>query len=151
MTVTDHLSNDVECVVDDAVDVTISTAEASFSYRCEFDLISYGQLNNSVTVTWEAQTLSNGAELPAGSANFIFTKIPFTFTKIDACAKITDVLDAGTVKKLGTPCGTKTFVYNRSIHVPTSGCADHTNVATLLQKTTSVSQTASKTVTVCKG
>jgi hypothetical protein len=151
VTVTDHLSNDVECVVDDAVDVTISTAEASFSYRCEFDLISYGQLNNSVTVTWEAQTLSNGAELPAGSANFIFTKIPFTFTKIDACAKITDVLDAGTVKKLGTPCGTKTFVYNRSIHVPTSGCADHTNVATLLKKTTGVSQTASKTVTVCKG
>jgi hypothetical protein len=55
------------------------------------------------------------------------------------------------VKKLGTPCGTKTFVYNRSIHVPTSGCADHTNVATLLKKTTNVSQTASKTVTVCKG
>ena len=104
-----------------------------------------------MTVTWEAQTLSNGAELPAGSANFIFTKIPFTFTKFDVCAKVTDVLDAGTVKKLGTPCGTKTFNYTRSIHVPTSGCADHTNVATLKKTTTNDSLTASKTVSVCKG
>jgi hypothetical protein len=149
-TVTDTLSNDVECTVLDAANVELTQAETDFDYTCKLNTHTVPtSIKNTVTVTWSEQFLDNGALLEAASADFTTPDdVSFTGTPQNDCATVTDpAAPAGTS---WTSCGApnpKAFTYTWPLPVPTFGCASYDNTATLTTDDTKT-DIPSNTVTV---
>lgn len=149
--VADHLSDGTVCSVTNGDDQTVPTGETDFAYVCQLDSLPQGQLANTVTISWPEQFLDNGSLLTDGSANFNFPNIPFTQSKADACATISDTFN-GTTDTLGTTCEGRTFTYTRSVPVPPMGyneCSSYSNTASFRTNTTGTTGSASQTVKVC--
>ena len=146
--VTDQLSDLTSCTVTNGTNVTVTQFSTTFPYTCNLTSLPQGQLDNTATVTWTAQTLSNGSPLAAGSADFTFSDVQFAETAIDECVDVTDTY-AGT---LGTVCAgdpnPTTFNYSRDIPV-LPGCIDYDNTATFTTNDTGATGSDSQTVTVC--
>ena len=127
--VTDQLSDLTSCTVTNGTNVTLTEFETHFAYTCSLISLPQGQLDNTATVAWSAQTLSNGSPLAAGSADFTFSAVQFAENAIDECVDVTDTY-AG---MLGTVCAgdtnPTTFNYSRDIAVVT-GCVTYDNTAT---------------------
>jgi hypothetical protein len=127
----------------------LSAAKTDFAYSCALGSLPQGELDNTATVAWSDQTLSNGGFLFGNTADFTFTDISFTENTIDECTNVTDSY-AGT---LGTVCvggaNPTTFNYSRTISVPSSGCQSYDNTATFTTNDTGTTGSAGQTVTVC--
>jgi len=154
--VTDQLSDGTPCTVTDGGAQTLTTFQTDFAYSCDLTALPQGQLDNTASVSWSEQFLDNGTLLDAGSADFKFTEIGFTETKIDDCVDVTDdnftPLDTSDDTALGTVCvgddSPTIFHYDRTITVR-AGCHDYTNTATFETNTTGTTGSADQTVTVC--
>jgi hypothetical protein len=146
--VTDGLSDGTDCTVTGGGAQTLTLFQTDFPYSCDLDSIPEGELDNTASVTWDGQFLSNGAILAAGSADFTFKDISFTENKIDECVSVSDSY-AG---NLGSACvgdaNPKSFTYQRTIAVQ-PGCHSYDNTATYTTTDTGATGSASETVTVC--
>jgi len=151
--VTDELSDGTTCTVAGGNNVTLVTDNTVFSYSCSLSALPSSALDNTVEVSWPAQTLGNGAALAAGSDDFTFEDIEFTGTDVDECADVTDAFDGGLAGSLGNVCvggdNPTEFEYSRVIQVPANGCLSYDNTATFETNDTLATDSASATVTVC--
>ena len=147
--VTDQLSDGTVCTVTGGGAQTLTTFETDFPYTCDLTTgLPQGQLDNTATVTWSDQFLSDGSFLGADSRDFTFTDVGFTANNIDDCVSVTDTYK-GT---LGTVCSSDpsptNFTYSRGITV-VPGCAHYDNTATFTTNTSGTQDSDSQTVTVC--
>jgi hypothetical protein len=146
--VTDQLSDLTNCTVTNGTNVTLTAFETTFAYTCSLTSLPQGQLDNTATVTWTGQTLSNGSPLAAGSSAFTFSSVQFAENAIDECVDVTDTY-AGV---LGTVCAgdanPTTFNYSRDIPV-LNGCVTYDNTATFTANDTGATGSSSQTVEVC--
>lgn len=153
--VVDTLSDGTACTVSGGSS-TLSQVETDFTYTCALSALPSSSLNNKATVTWNAQTLTGGVSLDAGSADIVFTGISFTETPVDASVTVTDTFN-GVTTTLGTvppfdggSSTTRTFTYSHVINIPSFGCLSYDNTATFTTNTTSTTGNSDKiTVTVC--
>ncbi|WP_460846340.1 hypothetical protein [Nocardioides ultimimeridianus] len=147
--ISDQLSDGTVCTVDTSGGLTLTAFDNLFPYSCHLAGLPAGQLDNTATATWGAQTLSNGSDLTAGSADFTFSAISFSQTAIDDAVNVTDTY-AGT---LGTVTATDpsptTFTYARTVPVPAHDCLSYDNTATFTTDTSGTTGSASQTVMVC--
>ncbi len=150
--VTDTLSNGVVCAVTNGGSQTLTQFTTDFPYTCDLSALPQGQLDNTATVTWPQQTLSGGASLAAGSADFTFSNIVFTPTLVDNCVTVTDTFN-GTMTTLGAPCvgdaNPTVYTYSHTVPVPQYDCVTYDNTATFTTNTTGTTGSASQSVTVC--
>jgi len=107
-------------------------------------------LANTATISWSAQTLSNGSALAAGSAP---TTVPVSFTQqtnIDDIATVTDTLGGtvGTVPASGPTNASFAFPFTFSSD-PTGTCTSHPSTATVTTNSTGTAAAASQPVSVC--
>jgi hypothetical protein len=148
--VTDQLSDDTVCTVDNGGPQVLTLATTSFTYECDLAALPQGELDNTATVSWSDQLLNNGTELAANSASWTFKSILFTPTDVHNCVDVTDSY-AGT---LGTVCvgssaNPTTFTYSRTISVQ-PGCLQYNNTATFTATDDpNTTGSAGQTVTVC--
>ena len=144
----DTLSNGTECTIDMTTGTLLTEFDNYYPYSCSLASVPLS-LDNTVTVTWDGQTLSNGTDLSAGSADFTFTSIPFDQTKVDDSVSVSDTYAGllGTVTA-SDPSPT-TFTYNRTVNIGTSGCTTYPNTAGFTTNTTATTGSASQTVTAC--
>jgi hypothetical protein len=168
--VTDQLSDGTTCTVTDGSGVTVSSVETDFAYTCDLSAVPTGELDNTATVSWPDQTLSDNAPLAGGSDDFTFSNIAFTATLVDNCVTLTDTFTT-TATTLGVACAdgtwtidssnkltgfaesytapTFTLTYSRSIAVPAHNCLFYSNTAAFTTNDTSATGSASQTVEVC--
>lgn len=144
--VTDQLSDGTPCSVTGGSAAALASGDNTFPYSCDLSGLPAGQLDNTATVTWGDQDISDG-HLAAGSANFTFSDIQFVGTNVDDCTTVTDPTPAGGASN-DNPFPTKvcvgdsgdggagtgttdgfTFTYHVSYNVGT-GCTSYTNTAT---------------------
>jgi hypothetical protein len=147
--VTDSLSDGTTCTVTGGGAQSLTKLETDFDYSCDLSALPSGQLDNTATVTWSAQDLSNGSHLIAGAPTFTFEDVQFTGNDVDECIDVTDTY-AG---DLGNVCvgdtNPKDLTYSRTVNVPAHGCVDYDNTATFTANDTGATDDDSQTVTVC--
>lgn len=150
--VTDQLSDGTNCTVTNGGAQTLTQEETDFTYSCDLSSLPQGELDNTVTVDWPTQLLSNGATLDGNSADFTFTDIAFDQTNVDDCVSVSDTL-GGT---LGTVCSSDpsptTFQYPITFTGDPAGtCTTHDNTATFTANTTGTTDSAGQEVKQCVG
>ena len=151
--VTDQLSDGTKCTVSNGGAQTLIAAETSFGYTCDLgNTLPSAQLNNTATVSWSDQFLSNGSQLTGSTANFTFPGIAFSGTNVDDCVNVTDTIGGS----LGSTCATSpnttnptSFTYSNTVNVPTFDCVSYPNTATFTTDDTGATGSASQTVKVC--
>jgi hypothetical protein len=146
--VTDVLSDTTVCTVTNGGPQTLTTFETDFAYTCALNGVPQSALDNTATVTWSDQFLSDGSFLGGDSRDFTFPGVNFTADAIDECINVTDTYN-GT---LGTACvgdaNPTTYNYSRGITVA-PGCANYENTASFISNDTAAPGSDSQTVTVC--
>src|SRR5256886_1534066 len=148
--VTDQLSDGTSCSVS-GVPESLTAFETDLAYTCDLSGLPQA-LNNTATVSWSDQALSDGGTLTGGSADFTFSNISFTESAIDDCVTVSDTFGGS----LGTICSKasspQNLTYSHEFTGNTAGtCPSHTNTATFTTNTTSTTGSDSKIVNVCVG
>ncbi len=149
--VTDQLSDGTVCNLTGGSNATLTTFQTDFPYSCDLSSVPQGELDNTVTVTWPDQTLSDGAPLAAGSASFTFANIAFTANNVDNCVNVTDSYAGALGQVCSTAPNPTTFQYQRSASGTPGTCTSYDNTATFTTNTTGTTGSASQTVKVCVG
>jgi hypothetical protein len=146
---TDQLSDGTPCTVTTGGSTTLAPGDNSFPYSCSLSAVPSGGLDNTATVTWGDQTLSDGSALAAGNAPFTFSNISFAQTKMDDSVSVTDTIGGtlGTVSE--TDPSPAAFTYSNTVNVPQYGCQKVDNTAAFTTDTTGTTGSDSKEVTVC--
>jgi hypothetical protein len=147
--ITDQLSDSTICTVTGGGAQTLSQAATDFAYSCPISNLPNGELDNTVTVNWSKQTLSNGDVLDTGFADFTFKNI--TFAPIDDCVTVSDLLGGGT---LGIACSTDpnnptTFTYTNTVTGIPGTCVTVNNTATFVTDTTQTTGSDTRSVQLC--
>jgi hypothetical protein len=149
--VTDELSDGTVCDVTNGGAQTLTHIQTDFAYSCNLDALPQGELDNTAAVTWPDQNLDNGATLLGSSADFTFPNISFTENAIDECADVTDTYYGA----LGTVCvgdpNPSSFTYSRTVDGTPGSCVLYDNTATFTTNDTGATDSASQTVTLCRG
>jgi hypothetical protein len=153
--VTDALSDNTTCTVTNGGAQTLTAVETDFAYSCSLSALPSSPLDNKATVTWSSQDLSNSTHLDGASADFTFTGIQFTETKIDDQVTVTDTFN-GVKTTLGTvppfdlgSTTTKTFTYPHTVNVPAHDCVTYNNSAEFTTNTTATTDHSDQSVQVC--
>jgi hypothetical protein len=107
-TLTDQLSDGTDCTVDTSADPTLlipANSSQDFPYSCGLSAYptDYPNTTNTVSMTWNAQDLSDGSHLDAGSGGDS-VPVDFTTSVTDNCATATDTFNGGAADALGTYC-----------------------------------------------
>ena len=153
--VTDTLSDNTVCTIDGAPS-SLPVGDTQLNYECDLSALPTGDLLNTATVNWDAQTLPTDGTLTAGSASFTTPNpISFTANTIDNCLTVSDKLDSTSphtycVGDTGDP--NFSFGYSAAFTGPAGTCSSDQNTATGTTNTTST-EVDSNTVTVqdCQG
>ena len=146
---TDQLSDGTNCTVSTGGSTTLAIGDNVFPYTCSLSAVPSGQLDNTATVNWGAQTLSDGSVLTVGSAPYTFSNISFTQTKVDDSVTVTDTI-GGTLGTVSQSASSPTaFTYSNTVSVPQYGCQTVNNTATFTTNTSGTTGSDSKAVTVC--
>jgi hypothetical protein len=167
--VSDQLSDGTGCAVDTSGTQTVTVGGLSvqasglvlndfdnyFPYSCTLSRLP-SSLNNTATATWDDQTLSNEATLAAGSADFMFSGVSFTGTKVDDSVTVTDtnaITSSNPTGLLGTVSETDpnptNFTYSKAWPMVPDKCSTYPNTATFTTGTTGTTGSASQSVQVC--
>jgi hypothetical protein len=148
--VTDTLSDGTVCDVTNGGAQIVTGAKASFAYSCTLSGLPQSELDNTATVSWPDQFLSDGSVLAGNSAAFKFSNISFAETKVDDCVDVTDTLGGS----LGTPCSTDpspvSYQYSHTVTGTPGTCVSQDNTAMFTTNTTGTTSSDSKTVTYCQ-
>jgi hypothetical protein len=152
--VSDQLSDGTVCTVTGGGAQTLASGDTKFPYSCSLSAVPSGSLTNTVTVSWIAQTLSDGSTLAAGPATFTSGPILFTANEIDNCETLTDSAVEGpqgqVVCAASDTAGSQTFTYSRGLTIPPLGtCVNDPNTATSTTNDTLTPVSAHATVRVC--
>src|SRR5215469_385582 len=147
--VTDQLSDGTQCTVTDGLNASLTSADTSFSYSCSLSGLPQGQLDNTVTVTWPSQTLSDGDFLLGDSATFTFSSITFTENKVDDCVEVTDTLKGDLGQVCQSDPSPKDITYQLSANGTPGTCTPTNNTATFTTDSTGTTGTSSQGVSVC--
>ncbi|MFL6159878.1 MAG: hypothetical protein ACJ72D_27635 [Marmoricola sp.] len=148
--VTDVLSNTTACAVTGGTDATILPGNNTFAYTCSLAGLPAGQLDNTASAAWDAQTV-DGKPLAANSADFTFDDIQFAETAVDECVTVTDVFNGQPATTLGSRCvgdADVDYTYQRSIPV-VPGCVSYANTATYTTNDSASTGSAGRSVQVC--
>jgi len=174
-TLTDQLSDGTTCTVDTSGDAALlipANGSQDFPYSCGLSAPPTDAPNtkNTVSMTWDAQDLSDGSHLLAGSAS---DEVPVDFTVSDNCAVATDTFNGGAADALGTYCAddgsadttgvtldnfsqsytapTWTITYSRTVPAPVLGsCVEYDNEADFADNSEPQNTgSASASATVC--
>jgi hypothetical protein len=146
----DQLSDGTVCTVDTSGRMTLAHGDNLFPYSCSLGALPTGQLNNTATVNWADQTLSDGSVLAGDHADFTVGNIQFTQHLTNSTVTVTDPLGGGV---LGTVDATKDpssvdFPYSHTFSGDPAGtCTPHVNTATINE----TGQSASQSVKMCVG
>jgi hypothetical protein len=150
---TDVLSNGVGCQVSiPSGGLTLQPGINPFNYTCSLNAVPSSGLNNTATVTWNDQTLSNGSQLAANNAQFTFNSVPFSQgTVTNGTVTVTD--PNAPSNPLGTALASAsnpiTFNYSYTFSGDPAGtCTSHDNTA-IINETGQSSNTV--TVKQCVG
>jgi hypothetical protein len=156
VSIEDKLSDGTVCVVNGGTDTGLELAdfENTFGYTCDLgSTLPAGSLDNTVKVTWDAQTLGNGNALSAGSAQFGFSDIVFTEDQVDESIEVTDTFD-GTKTTLGTVTvdddNPTEFEYSHEVPIPSSGCHTYDNTAAFTTNDTETTGSDDASVQACR-
>jgi hypothetical protein len=156
VSIEDELSDGTPCVVNGGTDtgLELDDFENTFSYTCDLgSTLPSGSLDNTVKVSWDAQTLGNGNALAAGSAQFGFSDIAFTEEQVDESIEVTDTFD-GTKTTLGTVTveddNPTEFEYSHVVPIPSSGCHTYDNTAKFTTNDTGAYGTDDASVQACR-
>jgi hypothetical protein len=151
--VTDQLSDGTNCTVTNGGSQALTQFETDFAYTCDLGALPQGEIDNTATVTWSPQDLSDGSSLAAGTANFTFSNIAFTETKVDDCVTVTDPLaPADTFSQVcSTAPSPTTFTYPYTVTGTPGTCVPQDNTATFTTNTTGTTGSDSKSVQLCVG
>jgi hypothetical protein len=173
--VTDQLSDQTNCSVDTsgtqtvtvnggqvaASSLVLNSFDNYFPYTCTLAALPQGELDNTATAYWSAQTLSNNDQLADGSADFTFFSVAFTGTNVHQTIVPTDTFGLSGTTGVTTnlcvldptqPCTLDAttaaspveYKYSRTVNVTKDRCVSYTNTAV-----TTTGPSDSKTVTVC--
>jgi hypothetical protein len=150
----DQLSDGTICSVTVTLPATLLPGPNNFPYTCsDTNSPTPTTIDNTATMSWGDQTLTDSTFLGAGQASFTVSPVPITQLLIDNSVTVTDDW-GGTTTPLGTVDETQpsphTFQYSHTVPVPTSGCQSYNNTAAFTTNTpltTGSSNTV--TVTVC--
>jgi hypothetical protein len=148
--VTDVLSDTTACTVTGGADATITPGDNTFAYNCSLSGLPAGQLDNTASAAWDAQTV-DGKPLATGSADFTFTDIGFTETAVDECVSVTDIFNGQPATTLGSRCvgdPDVDFSYQRSIPV-VPGCVTYPNTAKYTTNDSASTGESGQSVQVC--
>jgi hypothetical protein len=155
--VTDQLSDGTVCTVTGGNGVTVDSGDNYFPYSCSLAGVPSGQLDNNASVAWDGQTLADDGDLTGGSADFTFSSIAFTQTRLDDCVTVGDVFGLSGTTGTGTAL-TGVCVgdanptdqhYARTVTVPAHDCQSYDNTATFTTDSSGTTGSAGQTVTVC--
>ena len=138
---------------------TLQPGDTTFPYS--FDLgdtaPSSATLDDTATVAWDTQDLSDGSHLAGNTASKTANTGPFKDNVTNQTVTVTDPLSGnqndvlGTVDATQTPSGDSppaaTFTYSHKFTDPAGTCTKHDNTATIKE----TGQSDSQTVTVCVG
>jgi hypothetical protein len=150
--VTDQLSDGTDCTVSGGGPQTLTDAETDFTYTCNLSALPQGDLDNTVTVSWDDQVLANGAPLAGNSADFTFTGISFDETVADGSVTVSDSLHGKLGSVSYTDPSPTDFNYQLTFTDPAGTCTDHKNTATATIDGTATSIDSNEvTVTDCQG
>ena len=166
--ISDQLSDGTVCAVTGGGAQSLTKASTTFSYECDISGATVPTSDtNTVTVSWNTQTLSNGGTLAGGTATFTSDVISFTQTLVDDSVTVTDTLNScvaqlGTVTLTTTTLGTGgcsignlstpsygVFTYTRTVNVPSFACTEYDNTATFTTDTSGTTGSSNAAVTVC--
>jgi hypothetical protein len=154
--VTDTLSDGTVCTITtNPMPSSLPVGDTPLNYECDLSALPTGDLTNTATVSWDAQTLPHDGTLAKGSAPYTTPPISFTPNTIDNCLTVGDKLDSTSPHKFcvndpGDP--NFSFKYSATFTGPAGTCSSDQNTATGTTNTTST-EVDSNTVTVsdCQG
>ncbi len=127
------------CVVDTSAGLTVPAEDkVEYPYVCTYaNEPDPSSGLNTAAAEWSDQDVG-GLQLAAssgtGTASFAFADDDFANDNpklVDDCAKVTDNLDGNEATLQDPLCESKTFTPSHTFQVPASGCADHSNTATV--------------------
>jgi hypothetical protein len=145
---TDQLSDGTNCTVT-VGSTSLAPGDNTFPYTCSLGALPSGPIDNTATVTWENQTLSDESILPAGDTDSTVSNISFTQTKVDDMVTVTDSYAGSLGTAVATDPSPKSFTYSRLVNVPQFGCQTYNNTATFTTNTTGTIGHDYQTVRVC--
>jgi hypothetical protein len=151
--VTDQLSDATVCSVTDGAAATLVSGDNYFSYDCDLAGAPQGELDNTVTVTWDAQTVVPDGDLTAGHADFTFSSILFTGSDSDTCITVNDTNPAGPQGEqvcVGDANPTE-FKYSGTVSGAAGTCTPNDNTADFTTSDTSATDSSKATVNDCQG
>ncbi len=148
--ITDMLSDGTLCSVAGGGAQYLSPGPHQFPYTCTPTSLPSATVTNTATVSWPAQTLCGDITFPAGSSSTPPVTVSFVPNEIDQCVTVSDSVQG----PLGTVCvgvdpNPRTFTYQKTFSVPSSGCETHDNTATFTTADTGATGSASRSVEVC--
>jgi hypothetical protein len=156
VSIEDTLSDGTVCEVNGgtATGLELDDFENAFAYSCDLgSTLPTGSLDNTVKVSWDAQTLGNGTALSAGFAQFGFSDIVFTEDEVDESINVTDTFD-GTKTTLGTVSvgddNPTEFEYSHEVPIPSSGCHTYDNTATFTTNDSEATDSDDASVQACR-
>ena len=152
--VTDALSDDTVCTVDDSAGLTIpANGSKEYAYECELDGLPEGDLTNEATIAWSEQTLSDGSELEAENGEVRDRHDRLHGDQIDECVTVDDTNPDGPQDEevcVGDLNPTE-FEYSETFTDPAGTCTEHENTASIETKDTEATDEAKTTVEDCQG
>src|SRR3984957_19121358 len=150
----DQLSDGTVCSVTVTLPATLVPGFNTFPYSCtDTNSPTPTSIDNTATMSWGDQTLSDDTFLGAGQASFTFFSVPITQSLIDNSVTVTDDWN-GTTSTIGTVNETESspqyITYSHTVPVPSSGCQSYNNTAAFTTNTTLTTGSPNTVVvTVC--
>ena len=148
----DQLSDGTICSVTVTLPATLVPGPNTFPYTCtDTNSPTPTSIDNTATMSWGDQTLSDDTFLGAGEASFTFFSVPITQSLVDDSVTVSDDWN-GTTSVIGTVNETESspqnITYSHTVPVPTSGCQSYDNTASFATDSTPATTGSSNTVTV---
>ena len=150
--VTDQLSNGTTCVVDTSGGLVLSEYHTYFPYTCTLGALPTGVVNNTTTVTWADQTLSDGQFLAGGTHDFTVPNVPFFGTVADGTVTVSDPAGGGTLGTVSNADPSPTyFHYSHEVTGTPGTCVNFDNTASFVTNTSGTTGSSNQRVTLCEG
>ena len=150
--VTDRLSDGTTCTVDTSGGLVLTGYHTYFPYTCALGALPAGVINNTTTVTWADQTLSDGQFLAGGVHDFTVPNVPFFATVVDGSVTVRDPAGGGVLGTVGVADPNPTFFrYSHDVTGTPGTCVHFDNTASFVTNDSGTTGSSSQRVALCQG